>query len=76
MSAAGITIERNARGEATFARIDLKRHGKKLMDFFASNHVELEESPYDPEFVAKIRQSEEQIAAGKFKVIRTEDLWK
>jgi hypothetical protein len=60
MKTAGITIERNTRGEPTFARIDLKRHGDKLKDFFASNHIELEESPYDPEFVAKIRRAEKQ----------------
>jgi hypothetical protein len=76
MKTAGITIERNARGIPTFAHIDLKRHGDKLKDFFAANQVELEESSYDPEFVAKIRRSEKQIAAGKCKVIKTEDLWK
>jgi len=34
------------------------------------------ESPYDPEFVAKIKESERQAKEGKVKVIRTEDLWK
>jgi hypothetical protein len=76
MKTTGITIERDARGEPAFARIDLKKYGNQLKDFFASNRVELEQSPYDPEFVAKIRRSEGQIAAGKCKVIKTEDLWK
>ncbi|MFT4204464.1 MAG: hypothetical protein QM610_11210 [Chitinophagaceae bacterium] len=34
------------------------------------------QSPYDPEFVAKIRESEQQIREGKFTAIRTGDLWK
>jgi hypothetical protein len=76
MKTSGITFERDTRGVPAFVRIDLKKHGDKLKDFFASNQIELDESPYDPEFVAKIRQSEEQISAGKFKVIKTDDLWK
>lgn len=35
-----------------------------------------EESPYDPVFVAKIKESQSQIKEGKFKKIATEDLWK
>ncbi|MDR0699649.1 MAG: hypothetical protein LBG28_10605 [Tannerella sp.] len=76
MKTTGITIERNASGVPTFARIDLRKYGSQLKDFFAANSVELDESPYDPEFVAKIRRNETQIAAGKCKVIKTEDLWK
>ncbi len=34
------------------------------------------ESPYDPKFVAKIKESERQAKEGKVKAIRTEDLWK
>jgi len=34
------------------------------------------ESPYDPEFVAKIKESERQAKEGKVKTIKTEDLWK
>jgi hypothetical protein len=37
---------------------------------------EEEKSPYDPEFVAKVKRSEEDFEAGKFKAIKTEDLWK
>jgi hypothetical protein len=60
MQTTGITIERNAKGEPVRARIDLKKHGEMLKDFFAANQVKLEESPYDPEFVAKIRRAEKQ----------------
>ena len=35
-----------------------------------------EESPYDPEFVAKIKESERQAKKGMVKAIKTEDLWK
>ena len=37
---------------------------------------EEEKSPYDPEFVKKIKRSEEDFKAGRFKAIKTEDLWK
>lgn len=35
-----------------------------------------EKSPYNPEFVAKIKRGEEQIKAGKGVKIAIEDLWK
>jgi hypothetical protein len=57
---AGIYIERNTKGIPTFARIDLARYGKELSDFFASKGITVEKSPYDPEFVAKIRKAEKQ----------------
>jgi len=37
---------------------------------------EEEKSPYDAEFVAKIKRSEEDFKAGRYKSIKTEDLWK
>ncbi|RAV30726.1 DUF2683 family protein [Sinomicrobium soli] len=35
-----------------------------------------EENPYDPEFVAKIKESEVQAREGKVKAIKTDELWK
>lgn len=35
-----------------------------------------EESPYDPEFVAKIERSRQQLKEGKVTRIKIEDLWK
>ena len=35
-----------------------------------------DKSPYNPEFVEKIKRSEEDFKAGKFKAIKTDDLWK
>ena len=35
-----------------------------------------EKSSYDPEFVKKIKRSEEDFKAGKSKAIATNDLWK
>jgi hypothetical protein len=72
MKTAGITFERDTRGVPAFVRIDLKKHGDQLKDFFASNQVEPEEPPYDPEFVAKIK-SQENLPSIK---IKTEDIWK
>lgn len=37
---------------------------------------ETEESPYNPEFVAKILRGREQVKAGKGVKITLEDLWK
>jgi hypothetical protein len=39
MEAAGIYIEHNAKGAPTFARIDLKRYGAELKDFFSSKGI-------------------------------------
>lgn len=34
------------------------------------------EKPYNPEFVAKIQESREQVKRGEYTTIKTEDLWK
>jgi hypothetical protein len=34
------------------------------------------ESPYSPEFEAKIKQSDKDFANGNYQVIETSDLWK
>ena len=35
-----------------------------------------EKSPYNPEFVAKIKRSERNFSKGKYTTIKIEDLWK
>lgn len=35
-----------------------------------------EETPYNPEFVAKIMRSRKDFEEGRFTTIKTEDLWK
>jgi hypothetical protein len=52
----------------------------EMLDFFNSKEkknieVVQDESPYNPEFVAKIRESEKQIREGKFTVINPKDVW-
>jgi hypothetical protein len=37
---------------------------------------EEEKSAYNPEFVEKIKRSEEDFKSGNYKAIKTEDLWK
>ena len=37
---------------------------------------EIEEEPYNPEFVAKIMRSKKDFEEGRFTAIKTEDLWK
>ena len=72
MDATGITIEHNAKGIPTFARIDLKRYGEDLKDFFISKGVSVEKSPYNPEFVAKIKRAEKQPSVK----VDVDNLWK
>jgi len=60
MQTTGIFIEHNAKGVPTFARIDLKKYGAELKEFFSEKGIMVEESPYDPELVAKIRRAEKQ----------------
>ena len=47
-----------------------------LKTFLEEQHIEFEESSYDPEFVAKIRQGERDLKDGKGVIISLEDLWK
>jgi len=37
---------------------------------------EEDKSPYNPEFVEKIKRSEEDFKVGRFTAIKTDDLWK
>jgi hypothetical protein len=41
---------------------------------FEKNKVE--KSPYNPEFVAKIKESKKNFSEGKYTTIQIEDLWK
>jgi hypothetical protein len=43
---------------------------------FETKTTSTEESPYDPEFVAKIERSRQQLKEGKGRIIKIEDLWK
>jgi hypothetical protein len=55
-----------------------------IKDFLNSIKVKFENkttsieknSPYDPEFVAKIRQSEEDFKNGKIHKVNLDDIWK
>lgn len=60
MNTTGITIEHDVKGVPTFARIDLRKHGDNLKEFFVSQGISIDSSLYNPEFVAKIRRAENQ----------------
>ncbi|MDR0866684.1 MAG: hypothetical protein LBO74_17385 [Candidatus Symbiothrix sp.] len=74
--AVGIRIERNARGMAHYAHIDLTKYGEMLMPFFKEVGIEKEVSSYNKEYVKMIGQAEKDIKAGKGKKIAIADLWK
>ena len=47
--------------------------GKRFIEFIKTlDYIKVEESPYNPEFVKKIKESR----ASKGKAIKTKDLWK
>ncbi|MDR1437393.1 MAG: hypothetical protein LBI65_04660 [Candidatus Symbiothrix sp.] len=68
----GIYIEHNVKGIPVFARIDLKKYGAELKDFFDSKGISVETSPYNPQFVAKIK-SQENMPGVK---IKASEIWK
>jgi len=55
---------------------DQSRAVKAILKALKIPFESLKESPYKPEFVAKIKESEKQAKAGKLNKIKTEDLWK
>ncbi len=67
-----ITIKINERSKAGIAL-------KKMLEILETQPgvqiVEEERSPYNPEFVKKIKKSEQQIKEGKYKVVDTKDIW-
>ncbi len=67
-----ITIKINERSKAGIAL-------KKMLEILETQPgvqiVEEERSPYNPEFVKKIKAAEKQIKEGKSKVLNTEDIW-
>ena len=72
MNTTGIIIEHNAKGNPTFARIDLAKYGEELMCFFKSKGITIEEPLYDSEFVEKIK-SQENLQGVK---MTAADIWK
>ena len=55
----GFTVERPKSGKPMFAHIDLHKHAN-LIPVLESNGSGIGKSPYDQEFVAKIRRAEKQ----------------
>jgi len=56
-----------------------KKHLALISELARTLNIEIEEPTelgYTSEFVAKIKRSEEDFKAGKYKAIKTSDLWK
>jgi hypothetical protein len=49
---------------------------KALLKGFEVSFKEVEENPYDAEFVAKIEESRQQVREGKTVKINLDDIWK
>ncbi|MDP9076625.1 MAG: hypothetical protein M3O71_04315 [Bacteroidota bacterium] len=52
-----------------------KEKSAALKAFMKALKIRFEESPYDPKFVEKINLSDEDFKAGRYKAIKTIDLW-
>jgi hypothetical protein len=76
MKAEGITFETNMRGEKTFVRINMKKYGDELFSFFRTIGIESEVSPYNKNFVEKIKRGEQAIKEGKTCKVDLDNLWK
>ena len=76
MLTTGIQIQKDTKGVARYAKIDLRKYGEKLRPFFEEIGIDAQLSPYNEEFVAKIKQSEKEFAEGKGISIDIDDLWK
>ncbi len=50
-----------------------KKQREALQNFLEAFNIPFEPSPYDPEFVAKIKESEQQIRDGKSTRIKTKE---
>ena len=79
---AGVQYEKDTRGCTRYVRIDIQKSTrdevKELLDeIFANQPVETqaETSPYNPEFVAKIMESEKQYQNGEYEVVDVENFW-
>ncbi len=49
---------------------------KALLKGFEVPYKEDSDSPYDPEFVKKIQQGDDDFAKGNYKKITLDDIWK
>ena len=79
MPASGITIARKTQGQAQYVRIDLRKYGEQLKDFFRLNGIEIDN---DASMTASQLQKDLQDAAedvrlykqGKLKLKTARDL--
>jgi hypothetical protein len=57
---------------------DNKEKTVALKAFMKALKIRFEEdrSPYNAEFIEKIKRSDEDFEAGRFSIIKTDDLWK
>lgn len=61
----------------TALKIDFKTvNGTETTTASKESKVSEADKPYNPEFVAKIKASQEDYEAGRYKAIKPEDLWK
>ncbi|GHT38378.1 hypothetical protein AGMMS49965_01550 [Bacteroidia bacterium] len=80
---AEVTYEKDTRGRASSVLIDIQNSTREevqelIDEIFANRNVDgqIEQSPYNPEFVAKIKQSEKDFKEGNYTTRTIEDLWK
>lgn len=67
----GITIEKDLRGNARYARIDLRKYGAELKEFFKEKGIEIDKVKLTP----KLKRSIEQAKNGEYKEGNTDNFW-
>jgi hypothetical protein len=53
-----------------------KKQLKVLKTLMSALNVRFEDSKYNPEFVAKIKQGEQEFKDGNYKTVSLDDIWK
>jgi hypothetical protein len=69
---AGIIIEKDTRGKARYARIDLRKFGKDLQEFFDNKGITIDEV----KFTTKMKRSINEAKTGQTKEGNINDFWK
>ncbi len=59
--------------ESIIIRPKNKKQTTAIKNFLKAFDIPFEQSPYDPEFVAKIKKSEQQIREGKSTTVKTKE---
>ena len=74
--ATGISFEQNRSGIPVTARIDWKKYGSDLLEFFKTKNIEITPpSPYNAQEVNRLLDIEKDMKAGKMHEVDFSNFW-